>query len=223
MISDQKKRPEFDPYRPLSRVLKYSDLLNRITLRRPRQRIVQLLKGQKVLDVGCGTGSLVAMLAAAGCRVVGVDSSATMIAHARNKRIAAELKLIDATALPFDREFDAAVISIALHEMAPQVREKTWEGMLRAVRPGGRLIVLDFAVPPRLGLLARFAQRFTERDERGFLNVHPEHYRNFQEFMRHGGLHAWIRERGQVLEAEYGYWGGFIAVVVAIKPKASPA
>jgi hypothetical protein len=32
--------------------------------------------------------------------------------------------------------------------------------------------------------------------------------------MRHGGLHAWIRERGQPLEAEYGYWGGFIAIVV---------
>jgi len=36
----------------------------------------------------------------------------------------------------------------------------------------------------------------------------------FQEFMRHGGLHSWIQERGQPLEAEYGYLGGIIAVVV---------
>jgi ubiquinone/menaquinone biosynthesis C-methylase UbiE len=213
-MTDQERRPDFDPYRPLGKVLKYSDLLNRITLRRSRQRIVQLLKGQKVLDVCCGTGNLAALLAAAGCQVVGVDSSATMLAHARRKRIAAEFKLMDATALPFDREFDAAVISIALHEMPPRVREKAWECMRRVVRPRGRLIALDFNVPPRIGLLARVARQFTERDERAFLNVHPEHYENFQEFMRHGGLHSWIQERGQPLEAEYGYWGGIIAIVV---------
>jgi len=93
-----------------------------------------------------------------------VPKEKKLLCHARRKRIAAEFKLMDAAALPFDREFDAAVISIALHEMPPRVREKAWESMRRAVRPRGRLIALDFDVPPRIGLLARVARRFTERE-----------------------------------------------------------
>src|SRR5574341_155096 len=89
------------------------------------------------------------------------------------------------------------------------------ESMLCAVRPRGRLIALDYTVPRRISLLARIARGFTERDERSFLNFHPEHYENFQEFMRNGGLHTWIQKWGQPLEAEYSFWGETVAVVVA--------
>ena len=204
----------FDPYQALDQNLKSADATNRWILLRPRQRIVQRLKGQRVLDVCCGTGNLTAMLVAAGSRVVGVDSSPTMLSHARRKNIATEFKLMDATQLPFHHEFDAAVISIALHEMQPQVREEVWESMREAVLPGGRLIALDFAVPGRNSLLARIAGGLIEQDERGTLNYHPEHYRNFQEFMRNGGLLSWIQKRSQPVEAEYRFWGGTVAVVV---------
>ena len=204
----------FDPYQALDQNLKSADAMNRWILLRPRQRIVQRLKGQRVLDVCCGTGNLTAMLVAAGSRVVGVDSSPTMLSHARRKNIATEFKLMDATQLPFHHEFDAAVISIALHEMQPQVREEVWESMREAVLPGGRLIALDFAVPGRNSLLARIAGGLIEQDERGTLNYHPEHYRNFQEFMRNGGLLSWIQKRSQPVEAEYRFWGGTVAVVV---------
>jgi len=137
-----------------------------------------------------------------------------MLSHARRKNIATEFKLMDATQLPFHHEFDAAVISIALHEMQPQVREEVWESMREAVLPGGRLIALDFAVPGRNSLLARIAGGLIEQDERGTLNYHPEHYRNFQEFMRNGGLLSWIQKRSQPVEAEYRFWGGTVAVVV---------
>lgn len=89
------------------------------------------------------------------------------------------------------------------------------EFMLYAVRPRGRLIALDYTVPRRISLLARIARGFTERDERSFLNFHPEHCENFQEFMRNGGLHTWIQKWGQPLEAEYPFWGETVAVVVA--------
>ena len=213
-MKDEEKRTGFDPYQPLEQGLKFGDVLNRWILSRPRQRIVHLLKGQRVLDVCCGTGNLTAMLADAGCQVVGVDNSPTMLSHARRKHIAAEFKQVDAAQLPFQHEFDAAVISIALHEMTPQVREKVWESMRRAVHPGGRLIALDFAVPQQNSLFARVASGFTERDERGFLDIHPAHYQNFQEFMRNGGLLSWIQKQSQPLEAEYQYWGGTLAVIV---------
>lgn len=216
-MKDDEKYPGFDPYRPVEQSLKFGDVINRWILLRPRQRIVQLLKGQRVLDVCCGTGNLTAMLVAAGCQAVGVDSSPTMLFHARQKHIAAEFQQMDAAQLPFHQEFDAAVISIAIHEMLPQIREAVWASMREAVRPGGRLIALDFAVPRRNNLLARMMGGLLEQDERGTLSYHPEHYRNYQEFMRNGGLLAWIEKRGQPLEAEYRFWGGTVAVVI-LKP-----
>ncbi len=171
LMSREERHQSFDPYRAIDQNLQSGDVINRWLLLRPRQRIVQLLKGQRVLDVCCGTGNLTAMLVAAGCQVVGVDNSPTMLSHARQKHIAAEFKQMDAVQLPFDHEFDAAVISIALHEMPQQVREKVWESMRRAVRPGGRLIALDFAIPDRNNLQARITGDLIEQDERGTLDL----------------------------------------------------
>ena len=214
-MKDEGRHPSFDPYRAVEQRLKSGDGINRWILMRPRQRIVNLLKGQRVLDVCCGTGNLTAMLVAAGYQAVGVDRSPTMLSMARQKLIAAEFRQMDATQLPFQHEFDAAVISIALHEMTPQVREQIWESMHRAVRPGGRLIALDFAVPQRNSLLARLAGWLIEQDERGTLNYDPGHYQNFKEFMRNGGLLAWIQKRSQSLKADYRFLAGNLAVVVA--------
>jgi ubiquinone/menaquinone biosynthesis C-methylase UbiE len=213
-MKDEERRQSFDPYRSLDQNLRIGDELNRWMLLRPRQRIVQLLKGQRVLDVCCGTGNLTAMLVAAGCQVVGIDSSPTMLSYARRKHIAAEFKQMDAAQLPFNLEFDAAVISIALHEMPQQVRENVWKSMQRAVRPRGRLIALDFAIPEQKSLLARITGDLIEQDERGTLAYHPQHYENFQVFMHNGGLISWLYKQGQPLEAEYRFWGGTLAVVV---------
>ncbi len=206
--------PSFDPYRPVEQSLKFGDVINRWILLRPRQRIVRLLKGQRVLDVCCGTGNLTAMLVAAGCQAVGVDSSATMLSHARQKHIAAEFQQMDATQLRFHQEFDAAVISIAIHEMPPQMREMVWESMRHAVLPSGRLIALDFALPGRNTLFGRVIGRLIEQDERGTLNYHPEHYQNFQEFMRNDGLLSWIQKQDIKVETEYRFWAGTVAIVV---------
>ena len=114
---------------------------------RPRQVIAELLRGQRVLDVCCGSGDWSAELAAARCQVVGIDSSSTMVAYAREKRTAARFKVMDATAMPFEFEFDAAVISLALHALSAPVRQAVWESMVHAVTPGGRLIALDYTLP----------------------------------------------------------------------------
>lgn len=213
-MGDTNLSSNYDPYQHLAQGLGFSDVVNRWVLLHPRRKIVQLLKGQRVLDVCCGTGNLTAMLAAAGCQVVGVDGSPTMLSHAQRKRIPAEFQRIDATRLPFSREFDAAVISIALHEMPPHARERVWASMRRAVRPQGRLIALDFAVPRSASLLGRMARSLAEQDERSLITIHREHYENFTEFMQNGGLHAWIQERGESVETEYDFWGGAVAVVV---------
>ena len=206
--------PNHDPYALLAANLSCGDAINGWLLSRPRRKIVQLLKGQRVLDVCCGTGSLTAMLAASGCRAVGVDGSPTMLSYARRNRVNAEFKLLDATRLPFDREFDAAVISLALHEMPPPVREAVWASMRNSIVPGGHLIALDYALPRSSNLWTRIALSLIDQDEHSFVSIHREHYENFQEFMEGGGLGGWVQQRSEPLESVHDFWGGVISVSV---------
>ncbi|HEY3312881.1 MAG TPA: class I SAM-dependent methyltransferase [Anaerolineales bacterium] len=214
-MKNESMQPGFDPYQPLEQSLKFGDTLNRWILWQPRQKIARLLAGQRVLDVCCGTGNLSAMLVAAGCQVTGVDSSPTMLSHARGKGLQAEFQQMDATGLPFRQEFDAAVIGLALHEMPAPVREKVWEMMRLAVRPNGRLLALDYAAALKDSFAARLAARLIDQDEREFLKIYAEHYYNFQKFMQDGGLPGWVRKQGQTLQADYRFLGGTVAVVVA--------
>lgn len=106
--------------------------------------------GDRVLDVGCGTGGAVRALAASlpGVgRVVGIDVSETMIAEARARTPASdaseapvEFVVGDAHELPFpDGSFDAAY-SLRVFEIIGEPR-RVLAGMARVLRPGGRLVV----------------------------------------------------------------------------------
>lgn len=92
--------------------------------------------GETVLDLGCGDGSLTLKLKAAGCQVVGVDSSAAMVAAARARGL--EAHVADGHALPFENRFDAVFTNAALHWMLDP--EAVIAGVKRALKPGGRFV-----------------------------------------------------------------------------------
>lgn len=94
--------------------------------------------GERVLDLGCGTGSLTRAIADRGAHVLGVDASADMIAEARRAHPDIEFMVARGETLPFDGEFDALFSNAALHWMAEA--ERVARSMLRALRPGGRLV-----------------------------------------------------------------------------------
>ncbi|TPE61410.1 methyltransferase domain-containing protein [Sandaracinobacter neustonicus] len=92
--------------------------------------------GEAILDLGCGDGVLTAQLAAAGADVLGVDSSAAMLAAARAKGL--NVEVADGQALPFHARFDAVFSNAALHWMPDQ--QAVAEGVFRALKPGGRYV-----------------------------------------------------------------------------------
>jgi ubiquinone/menaquinone biosynthesis C-methylase UbiE len=120
-------------------------------VRRAVVAAAKLPAGAKVLDVATGTGAQALAFAESGCAVTGIDLSEAMLSMARRKRDAAKVTFqqADAAALPFaDSGFDAACVSFALHEMPSSVRERVVREMARVTRPGGAVIVVDYA-PPR--------------------------------------------------------------------------
>src|SRR3954454_10998135 len=90
--------------------------------------------GERVLDLGCGDGTLTAQIAAAGATVIGIDASAEMVAGAAARGL--DARLIDATKLPFDSEFDAVFTNAVLHWIADA--DGVLAGVRRALKPGGR-------------------------------------------------------------------------------------
>ena len=106
-----------------------------------------LPRGLSVVDIGTGTGGMLSQLAQIADRVVGVDHSAKMLQHARDKarRLGlahAEFVKGDIASLPLpDATFDAAFAVLVLHH-APKPADAVRE-MARVVRPGGHVIVVD--------------------------------------------------------------------------------
>jgi SAM-dependent methyltransferase len=93
--------------------------------------------GERILDVGCGDGVLTKKLADAGAIVTAVDHSPEMIAA--SQALGLDARIADATALPFDNEFDAVFTNATLHwiKAHPQTCVAS---AFRALKPGGRFV-----------------------------------------------------------------------------------
>ncbi len=124
--------------------------------RRQAVRLVGVVRGERGLDVCAGTGDLSFALQRAGAAVVGADFCVPMIARAAQKPPldsgGPRFLAADALQLPFaDGAFDFATVAFGIRNVADPVaglRE-----MARVVRPGGRVVVLEFSKPrvPLLG------------------------------------------------------------------------
>ncbi len=187
-ILDQRTPEERDrPFLPgMGRtwLLPLYDVLSRVAgVQALQQRAVELagiMPGQTVVDVGCGTGNLsLAVLAAhPDVRVTGLDPDdrALRTAARKARRRGVPLTLVQAYAdrIPAeDASLDHVVSSLALHHVDDDGRVAFARDALRALRPGGKVTVVDLGGPAPVGD-----------------SPHPTHH--------HGGAHA-VRHLSRLL------------------------
>ncbi len=102
----------------------------------PVVELLSPLKGERILDLGCGDGALTEQIQAAGAEVYGVDSSPSMIDKARQRGLSASVTSGDA--LIFKAEFDAVFSNAALHWIKNY--DAVIAGVYGALKPGGRFV-----------------------------------------------------------------------------------
>lgn len=166
-----------ESWKMFNRIAGTYDLLNRLLSmgidqrwRRELARNLPSGNGLAVLDLATGTGDqLISILSGENggrfSRGVGLDPAEEMLAHGRAKlRTAglagkAEMQLGDAQTLPFpDASFDAVTISFGIRNVADAPR--ALREMARVLKPGGRLLVLEFSLPPNPAARALYLTYF---------------------------------------------------------------
>ena len=136
-------------YYPVQRWLMQESRLERRLL---KQAGIQ--PGQRVLDLGCGTGTLSVLLKQSQpqAEAVALDADPKVLTIARTKAARASLGITFdqglATHLPYpDRSFDCVLSSLMLHHLAKLQKERTLREAYRVLRPGGEIHVMDFGRP----------------------------------------------------------------------------
>src|ERR1051325_4520904 len=136
----------------------FDTFLFRGKLRELRQRTVELADiqpGVKVLDVGCGTGTLaleVALRVGGAGQVVGIDPGTQQIARARTRaarrNLPVQFQIGVIERLDFaDQTFDVVLSTIMMHHLSDTLKRQGLAEIFRLLKPEGRLVVADFKRP----------------------------------------------------------------------------
>lgn len=129
-----------------------------------------ILPGMRVLDLGCGTGSLTVMIKQSHLMsdVYGLDADPQVLKLARSKAKQANVKIAYeqgmAYQLPYpDAWFDRVVTSLVLHHLTTEQKQQALNEVYRVLRPGGKFFILDFGKPR--SLYTRIVSQILSRTE----------------------------------------------------------
>ena len=165
--------------------------------------------GERILDVGCGTGALTAEIGRSGAEILGVDQSEEMISQARKKFPALRFETQDARQLRFNAQFDAVFSNAVLHWISEA--EQVIAGVAQALKSGGRFVAEFGAKGNVRRLVEGFYRAFAALEMRPPSVVSPWFFPSIAEYAglleRHGleVREAWLFDRPTILEeGEHG-------------------
>ncbi len=126
-----------------------------LAFRETTLRYAALKPGERVLDVGCGTGVLTRLAAEVvgeKGKAVGIDPAPKMISiaieNAANERSQAEFRVAVIENLPFENDsFDCVLSSFMIHHLPPDLKLTGLTEVYRVLKPGGRLLSVDIYRP----------------------------------------------------------------------------
>jgi demethylmenaquinone methyltransferase/2-methoxy-6-polyprenyl-1,4-benzoquinol methylase len=143
------------------------DRASRGRVREIKESVVrEVPEGARVLEIGCGTGELAAMMIDAGAVVDAFDASPAMVEVVRERVAAASLEAsltvrhmgVDAMDSLPSSDYDAVVSSLVFSELTADERTYALKHAARVLKPGGRLVIADEVVPRKAA--ARVLQSF---------------------------------------------------------------
>ena len=171
-------------------------------LRQAGLRICPPKDNERILDVGCGTGSQLAAYLRPGCKLTGIDVSPAMLEMARLKLgTNAELLLESGAKMSFaDCVFDLVTVVLALHEMASEIRLQVLKECRRVLKPDGRILLVDFHYGPYpfpMGWIWKLFVLFMEA------GAGREHFAHYTDFMSRRGLDSLVKELGLSIQKRW--------------------
>jgi ubiquinone/menaquinone biosynthesis C-methylase UbiE len=152
MSQDERGRHAWYNERWFRRMAPVYDLVETVVARL-RDEVARSVRGEnaQILDVACGTGNQTIAFADHGHRVTGIDLSSDMLRRAATKLNASRTVTLvqgDGSELPFpDRHFDVTSISFGLHDMPEIIGVQVLREMVRTVRDGGQVLIVDYRIP----------------------------------------------------------------------------
>jgi demethylmenaquinone methyltransferase/2-methoxy-6-polyprenyl-1,4-benzoquinol methylase/phosphoethanolamine N-methyltransferase len=180
-------------------------------------RFAELRSDESVLDVGCGTGTLLieaARTLGSGSLLHGLEPSSEMLAHARRKakaRIAGS-NFVQGSAdqMPFpENSFDVILCTMVFHHLPPAMQLGAIAEMCRVVRPGGRIVIVDMQAPPsvaaKLSLVTLFHRFGTNATAPDWSMIERA-----------------LREREVEATSTHSMWNGAVLAMIARIPLLSP-
>lgn len=138
---------------------------------------------ERILDFGCGTGTLTLMIkkAGPGCDVYGIDIDPEVLEiagkKARHDFSNVHFILYDGITLPFDGDsFDKIVTSLVIHHLSPEKKPGIFRELHRVLKKGGELHILDFGIQRSFyARLLTSILKFLEPIEENLLGKIPEY------------------------------------------------
>jgi trans-aconitate methyltransferase len=170
-------------------------------------------EGEKIIDIGCGTGELTDRIFHSGVSVTGIDASVEMIAKARQNFPAIGFEVKDATNFEMVEKFDAAFSNATLHWINDQAA--ALKNIANCLKPGGRFVFemggkhniesihhalgqalkqAGFAVPSQSNYFPSVGQQATLLEQSGFSVSDVKYFQRPTKLEGESGMELWINQ-----------------------------